>query len=104
MGTLLEGIALKFDPNFSTMRDVLPIAKRVIFKLIVGKTSWEKLAKYAFEIAVDVTKKSFRDVVGVETFGSAISKGLNWFRRSFGPPRLPENVRLLPAATTVLED
>jgi len=31
MGTLLEGIALKFDPNFSTIRDVLPIAKRVIF-------------------------------------------------------------------------
>ena len=105
MGTLLEGIALKFDPNFSTMRDVLPIAKRVIFKLIVGKTSWEKLAKYAFEIAVDVTKKGFRDVIGVETVSSAIEQGLSWFRRSFGPPRLPENVRLLlPAAVSSTEE
>jgi ubiquinone biosynthesis protein len=50
MATLIEGVAIRFDNNFDTIRDAVPIAKRVGFKLIARIVPIATALRYAAEV------------------------------------------------------
>lgn len=50
MATLIEGVAIRFDNNFDSIRDAVPIAKRVGFKLIARIVPAATALRYAAEV------------------------------------------------------
>jgi ubiquinone biosynthesis protein len=50
MATLIEGVAIRFDNNFDSIRDAVPIAKRVGFRLIARIVPAATALRYAAEV------------------------------------------------------
>ncbi|HNC44270.1 MAG TPA: AarF/UbiB family protein, partial [Acidobacteriota bacterium] len=53
MGTLIEGVAIRFDDNFDSIRDAVPIAKRVGLRIIARIVPFATALRYTAEVVAE---------------------------------------------------
>jgi ubiquinone biosynthesis protein len=97
MATLIEGVAIRFDDGFDSIRDAVPIAKRVGFKLIARIVPVATALRYAAEVFAE----RLDNYLGRIMQRKKVTYAKDFVKRMWHPP-VP--VKALPAATLPLVD
>jgi ubiquinone biosynthesis protein len=92
MATLIEGVAIRFDDGFDSIRDAVPIAKRVGFKLIARIVPVGTALRYAAEVFAE----RLDNYLGRIMQRKKVSYAKDFVRRMW---HKPPPVKALPSAT-----